>query len=831
MKPSYRSIDNFQSNISNSRSNIEHATNFQSNKNATRSDSTGIYKNLQLTVQRPRILESFNENLSENKDDTREINNFKNATRGDSRQIFPKCDVSTNNGTQCLNPGNLSVNNKNSCNNYCMSHSDAWINSMTTNPYIVSDTSGNIVNSDLVYDISVKTVGKSINQYLPSVTDINGKYKIDFKINGHLNLPTTDNKSNELVDEFLQNENVSDNKSNELVDEFLQNNYIENKQSNTDVPEEYKTTPEYLKAVKKIQEWINKNDNSIAIILSDLNLKYLPEIPENCNILNISNNNLIRLPKLPNNLESLLCSNNKLLKLDVSYLNNLKKLYCTNNNLETLKINKILNKLICDNNKLKYLPILPDTLEELICAYNEIIELPELPNNLKILSCRDNNLINLPKLPNSLVEIHIKNNYLTSLINLPEKTQIYIDCIIKQIDGKIYTYNQKPLHSRIINDSKKENINLVNEFAENKQFGNKLVEEFTENNQSNTDVPEYYKTTPEYLEAVRLIKEWKKDTPEKSLNLSELNLQYCPPIPENCKKLNLNNNNLKLLPNLPHSLENLYIANNKIKDINSNELPKNLKTLNLNNNNLTNLDISNLNFLKTLDCYKNNLNSLKLNENLNYLDCAHNNLTYLKFPKNLQTVVFYKNKFKVFDNSFFNINLIQKDINIQFDEVYMTQQQVDLIKKNNRLIVSIKGIISNSEYNTLLNEAQNINEFKTNNLVDEFTKSTTDKWADEFLNKPLLNESTIITLTDLTTNKSINITSNDLEYLDYTEFLKWCLNPRNAQLQSISKHLTNYNTKLNVKNKINNKDVSTEWKAGRGKKIIYTNMPQIKSRM
>lgn len=568
MKPSHRSIDNFQSYISNSRSNIEGATNFQSNN-----------KNLQLTVQRPRVLETFNESLSENKDSTREINNFKNATRGNSRQIFPKCDVITNNGTQCLNSGNLSVNkfknsedeltpfgvfknesetrgkrdSGNSCNNYCMNHSDAWINSMTTNPYIVSDTSGNIVNSDLVYDISVKTVGKSINQYLPSVTDINGKYKIDFKINGHLNLPmeTTDNKTNELVEEFLQNESDTRKKPRGFFknasESFVENKISsQTKNNNQEVPEYYKTTPEYLEALKRIDYSIKNKFPMVR--LNNLNLQYCPDIPTS------------------------------------------------------------ITEIILDDNKLKLLP--------------------KLHNNIKYISCT-NNLI-------------------------------------------------------------------------------------------------------EYL-------------------------------PEN----------------LPTNLAELYCSKNKIK-----LLPKNLPK---------------------------KLESIEFDSDISLL---RSQMRFITDGRNFK--IYYKNI-----NKYFNYFQPEEYKEVSEDEY------------NNLLIESKK--ISNKLVGQFV-ENKNINDIKTNNWVDEFDKSETkqsvgNKWADEFLNKALPSEFTSITLTDLTTNKSINITANDLEYLDYKEFLKWCLNPRNAQLQSISKHLTNYNTKLNVKNKINNKDVSTEWQVVKGKKIIFSNTPQIKSRM
>ena len=747
MKPSHRSIDNFQSYISNSRSNIEGATNFQSNN-----------KNLQLTVQRPRVLETFNESLSENKDSTREINNFKNATRGNSRQIFPKCDVITNNGTQCLNSGNLSVNkfknsedeltpfgvfknesetrgkrdSGNSCNNYCMNHSDAWINSMTTNPYIVSDTSGNIVNSDLVYDISVKTVGKSINQYLPSVTDINGKYKIDFKINGHLNLPmeTTDNKTNELVEEFLQNESDTRKKPRGFFknasESFVENKISsQTKNNNQEVPEYYKTTPEYLEALKRIDYSIKNKFPMVR--LNNLNLQYCPDIPTSITEIILDDNKLKLLPKLHNNIKYISCTNNLIEYLPENLPTNLAELYCSKNKIKLLPKN------------------LPKKLESI--EFDSDISL--LRSQMRFITDGRN------------FKIYYKN------IN------------------KYFNYFQPEEYKEVSED---EYNNLLIESTDEK-----LVDEYA------TEVPEYYKSTPEYLEALKRI-DYSIKNKFPMVRLNNLNLQYCPDIPTSITEIILDDNKLKLLPKLHNNIKYISCTNNLIE-----YLPENLPTN-----------------LAELYCSKNKIKLLPKN-----------------LPKKLESIEFDSDISLLRSQMRFitdgrNFKIYYKNINKYFNYFQPEEyKEVSEDEYNNLLIESKK--ISNKLVGQFV-ENKNINDIKTNNWVDEFDKSETkqsvgNKWADEFLNKALPSEFTSITLTDLTTNKSINITANDLEYLDYKEFLKWCLNPRNAQLQSISKHLTNYNTKLNVKNKINNKDVSTEWQVVKGKKIIFSNTPQIKSRM
>ena len=51
-----------------------------------------------------------------------------------------------------------------------------------------------------------------------------------------------------------------------------------------------------------------------------------------------------------------------------------------------------LKDLYCYNNKLTYLPELPNSLRSLYCNYNNLTSLPELPNSLEFLSCSNNNL-------------------------------------------------------------------------------------------------------------------------------------------------------------------------------------------------------------------------------------------------------------------------------------------------------------------------------------------------------------------------------------------------------------------------------------------------------
>jgi Leucine-rich repeat (LRR) protein len=68
----------------------------------------------------------------------------------------------------------------------------------------------------------------------------------------------------------------------------------------------------------------------MELILSDLNLKWLPRLPSNLYILNCNRNQLTILPPLPNCLRILNCYSNKLTSLP-KLPNRLRELYAGNN--------------------------------------------------------------------------------------------------------------------------------------------------------------------------------------------------------------------------------------------------------------------------------------------------------------------------------------------------------------------------------------------------------------------------------------------------------------------------------------------------------------------
>jgi len=70
-----------------------------------------------------------------------------------------------------------------------------------------------------------------------------------------------------------------------------------------------------MQALQKIDEWNAIGDTSRPLMLKNMNLEVLPELPNTLEILDCSNNKLICLKNLPASLKDLNCSGNNL-KLD-----------------------------------------------------------------------------------------------------------------------------------------------------------------------------------------------------------------------------------------------------------------------------------------------------------------------------------------------------------------------------------------------------------------------------------------------------------------------------------------------------------------------------------
>ncbi len=154
--------------------------------------------------------------------------------------------------------------------------------------------------------------------------------------------------------------------------------------------------------------------------LYNLQLRQLPELPDDLRILKCERNRLRVLPELPRGLERLDCGQNRLRVLPI-LPQSLTDLKCYSNELKELpELPQRLTELYCGSNILTTLPNLPDTLEDLACSSNRLTELPELPDTLKNLVCVSNRLTEIPDLPQRLTELYCGGNNLTTLPELPD---------------------------------------------------------------------------------------------------------------------------------------------------------------------------------------------------------------------------------------------------------------------------------------------------------------------------------------------------------------------------------------------------------------------------
>jgi len=96
------------------------------------------------------------------------------------------------------------------------------------------------------------------------------------------------------------------------------------------IPIEYKSTFNFQKATRIINNWKKLKRVNIELNLSRLKLKWLPRLPSNLQRLNCNYNQLTSLPPLSNCLKILNCYNNQLTSLP-QLPKNLKEIYCGRN--------------------------------------------------------------------------------------------------------------------------------------------------------------------------------------------------------------------------------------------------------------------------------------------------------------------------------------------------------------------------------------------------------------------------------------------------------------------------------------------------------------------
>jgi len=126
-------------------------------------------------------------------------------------------------------------------------------------------------------------------------------------------------------------------------------------------------------------------------------------------------------------------------------------------------------------------------------------------------------------------------------------------------------------------------------------------------------IPQEYKFTPEYKEAIEKINKWKQQGDlSKGLDLFGMCLKWLPVLPRNLQILSCTRNELTKLPRLPKNLQKLHCASNELTSLPP--LPTSLRRLLCYNNELTSLPYLPTN-LKELWCWNNKLTNLPDLEN------------------------------------------------------------------------------------------------------------------------------------------------------------------------------------------------------------------------
>lgn len=152
--------------------------------------------------------------------------------------------------------------------------------------------------------------------------------------------------------------------------------------------------------------------------------------------LSLDNNNLTILPDLSklHSIHFLDLSDNKLKEINGNYLPpNLKYLKCINNQIIT--IYNLPRNLIClhfSHNLVKYIDIVPQSLEYFIGDNNFLYDLPKFSDNLKHLQVSYNRLNKIPKLSKKIQYLLFYGNKINKLPELPHGLIViagYKNCI------------------------------------------------------------------------------------------------------------------------------------------------------------------------------------------------------------------------------------------------------------------------------------------------------------------------------------------------------------------------------------------------------------------
>lgn len=262
-------------------------------------------------------------------------------------------------------------------------------------------------------------------------------------------------------------------------------------------------------------ERIKESRTTGDLILKDLNIRIIPEIPENVTYFNCNGANVEELPALPEGLRHLYCG-------DCPSLSRLPPLP---KRIETLN---------CYNTNIRELPDLPSRLAVLVCFNTKLERLPPLPVNLRILGCHTTKIQEIPPLPKKLRKLYCYETQITNLPELPE-TLLFLSCAGCENLEQLPTL---PPTLEYLNCSET-NIRVLPD----------LPDSLKELKCNRVDIIELPDTLPENLELLDIYRTY---------------VSVLPELPDTLKKVDIRFTPIHTLPNLPTSLIELETNNTNL---------------------------------------------------------------------------------------------------------------------------------------------------------------------------------------------------------------------------------------------------------------------------
>ncbi|MFX0147216.1 MAG: leucine-rich repeat domain-containing protein [Candidatus Hodarchaeota archaeon] len=526
--------------------------------------------------------------------------------------------------------------------------------------------------------------------------------------------------------------------------------------------------------INEIPKNVNNLRNLENLILTNNNLRFLPDSIcelKNLNYLDLSLNKMLELPEAISNLKSLKNLNlydNKLKKLPNSFggLESLEKLSIEFNELtelpESFSNLKCLKKVSLGGNHLTFLPDSIGNLNSLLVLSlydNKIKNLPdsiENLNSLETLNLIQNNIEELPKtigqlrnlrnlyisdnklkqIPESIISLELLEKLEVDNNNLMELPQNVGD--LKNITHlHLENNNLKELPSSICDLLKLEKLSLSRNKLVSlpKSIGNlKSLIKITLGENNLTELP-YSFADLENLKEIFCNNNKIVALNEKIGNLKELInlslhgnlLEYLPESICNFKlleKLDLDANKLKILPKSIGGLKSLrilYLENNNLEHLPGSFCDLKLIRLRLSENQLEDLpnDFGNLKFLRFLNLSYNKLKKLPESfENLEalqelYLD--NNQISKISFPINklkyLEVLNLYNNDLITFPEELCSLP--------QIVSLNLAKNKISEIPKSIKDLISLKSLVlSDNKLKTIpksINKLKNLRELLLNN--------------------------------------------------------------------------------------------------------------------